>query len=138
MPGAWDSGDMWDSDGGSAESAICDFDFANFNISCAARNIQDSVDLPYTSTYSTTVSVVQSIFFAFNFLVGSFLNTLVIVLVAKYKKLQTHSLLLALQVVVISLMMAVLNAISFVNVIANKWLFCEHVCALTGLLLSPQ
>jgi hypothetical protein len=123
-----DSRDIWDgSYDGSAENEILEFDFVNFNLSCAARNIQGPLDLPHSSTFTTTMRAIQATFFAFNFFVGSFLNTLVIVLVAKYKKLQTHSLLLALQIVVLSLILALLSAVSFVNTIVRRWLFGEYM-----------
>ena len=127
--GDWLSGDMWN---GSDNDFHLDF----YNGSCTARHIQGPVELPYSSAFIIATRAIQSVFFAFTFIVGSFLNTLVIVLVVKYKKLRTYSLLVALQIVALSLMLALLTAVSLVNAIANMWLFGEYVCAVTGLLIT--
>ena len=99
-------------------------------------SMQGPVELPYSSAFIIATRAIQSVFFTFTFIVGSFLNTLVIVLVVKYKKLRTYSLLVALQIVALSLMLALLTAVSLVNAIANMWLFGEYVCAVTGLLIT--
>ena len=131
--GDWPTGDMWD---GNDDSADLEFDFFNLSGSCTARHIQGPVELPYSSAFTITSRAIQSVFFAFTFIFGSLLNTLVIVLVVKYKKLRTYSLLVALQIVVLSLMLALLTAVSLVNAIANMWLFGEQMCAVTGLFIS--
>ena len=63
------------------------------------------------------------------FFVGTFLNSLVIVLVAKHKKLHTLSFAIALQVVVLDLLLCQILVVNLVSVIANGWLFGEHFCA---------
>ena len=67
-------------------------------------SLSGPVELPFSSTLSTTtVRSLQAIFYILFILFGITLNTLVIVLVAKYKKLQTRSFAIALQVVVLNL-----------------------------------
>lgn len=102
-------------------------------LSCAARNIQGPIDLPYSTTLLTTVRAIQSLFLIILFLSGSSLNILVIVLVAKYKKLQTLSFGIALQVVAVDLVLCATSLIRLTNAIANRWVFGEHVCFLVGM-----
>lgn len=120
-------------------SGVADGNFTevdNLTLTCAARYIQGPVVLPYSSALTTTVRVIQSIYFIVVMFAGTFLNTLVIALVAKYKKLQTLFFLVSLQVVVLDLFLSVLILTTPITSIAKKWLFGEYVCAITGLLLS--
>ena len=108
----------------------------NLTLMCFECNIQGPVMLPYSSTLTTTVRVLQSLFFFMIILAGVFLNSLVIGLVAKYKTLHTNSFFIALQVVVLDLILSffILNAL--VNAIANQWLFGEYMCAISALIGS--
>ncbi len=107
----------------------------NTTLSCAARNIQGPVKLPYPPALTITVRAVLSVYLIILVFGGAFLNTLVIVLVAKYKQLQTYAFGIALQVIVLNLLLVCLAVVALVNVIANQWVFGEHMCALVGLLL---
>ncbi len=112
-----------------------DFDFDNLTIdlSCTARSIQRSVMLPYSSTLITTIRSFQTLFYILILVSGIFLNTLVVVLVAKYKKLQTRSFAIALQVVVPDLILScTVFVLRPITAIANKWLFGEVMCIFTG------
>ena len=92
MSGDW-LGDLWES--GSAYTNFTEVD----NLTCAASNIQDPVELPYSSAFTVTLRSVQALFNIIFVSIGVFLNSMVIVLVAKYKKLHTHSIGISLQVV---------------------------------------
>jgi len=107
----------------------------NLTLSCAAREIQGPIMLPYSSALTTTVRVLQSLCLLMILIAGVFLNTLVIVLVAKYKKLQTQSFIVPLQLVVLDLLLSVTLLVSAIGAIANEWLFGEYVCAITGMLI---
>ena len=106
--------------------------FDNLTFSCAADSVQNSVELPYSAALLTTVRVIQSLFWLLLFLGGSLLNGFVIFLVAKFKKLQTLSFSLALQIVAQDLLLAVIISSSFISSVANKWILGEHVCAFVG------
>ena len=123
----WEEGEI-----GSAYSNFTEID----NLTCAARNIQGPVMLPYSSALTTTVRVLQGVFALLVILVGSFLNTAVIVLVAKFKELQTLSFVIALQVVILDLMIGFMLVIEVVTSIASEWLFGEYMCAFSGMLLN--
>ena len=129
MSGDW-LDDLWGmGESGSAYTNITEVD----NLTCAARNIQGPVELPYSSTFSIAMRSVQIISSFILLLISCFLNGMVIVLVAKYKKLQTHSVTIALQVVVLDLLLSVLYLLSTINSIANRWLLGEYMCAITGI-----
>ena len=108
----------------------------NITLTCAARNIQGPIELPYSSALTITLRVIQSIFYFVIFFGGLFLNTLVIVLVAKYKKLQTLSFLVSLQVVVLDWFLSISILTGLSTNIANKWIFGEYGCAITGLIFN--
>ncbi len=70
----------------------------NFSLSCTARSIQGSVMPPYFKAGMITARAFHVIIMSFLIFTGGFLNLLVVVLVAKYKKLQTVSFGIALQI----------------------------------------
>ena len=83
------------------------------------------------------VRTLQAVFQLFTFFAGGFLNLFVIVLVAKYKKLQTVSFGIALQIVVLDLLLStVVSLVGLTSSIANRWVFGEHMCALIGMAIS--
>ena len=104
-------------------------------VSCAARNTQHPVDLPYSTTLTITLRVVLGLYYLFLLIVGGFLNVLVIVLVARHKKLQTYSFGIAMQVVILDLVNTTLILFSLVSILANQWVFGEHMCAVIGMVL---
>ena len=127
--------DMLDEEG--SGSAFSNFtEVGNLTLTCAARYIQGSIELPYSSTLTITVRVIQFIITFLIILAGLFLNILVITLVAKYKKLQTLFYLVSLQVVVLDLLLTITLLTSLVTTIANQWLFGEYVCAIAGWIVS--
>ena len=129
MSGDWFA-DLWDmGESGSAYTNITEVD----NLTCAASNIQGPVELPYSSTFTVALRSVQALFNVILVSIGVFLNSMVIVLVAKHKKLQTHSIVIALQVVSLDLLLSLLYHLNVINSIANRWLLGEYMCALAGM-----
>lgn len=123
---------------GSGES---DFGFFNITtemdntslVSCAARNIGAPVMLEYSTTFATTVRILHGIFYILLLICGIFLNAKAIILIAKYKKLQTLSFVIAAQVLVLDLLVCIIIAVVGVaNAIANQWIFGEHMCSVVG------
>ena len=125
---------MYEEGSGSAFFNLTEGD--NINLTCAASNIQGPIEMPYSSALTITLRVIQSIFYCVIFFGGLFLNTLLIVLVAKYKKLQTLSFLVSLQVVVLDWLLSISILTGLSTNIANKWLFGKYVCAITGLIFN--
>ena len=89
-------------------------------VSCAARSIQGPVVLPYSTALTITVRAILAVYYIITTLAGIILNTLVIVLVAKYKKLRTHSFAVALQVVGLDLVRCLVFLAGQINVVANR------------------
>lgn len=107
----------------------------NETVSCAAESIGPSVTLPhYSKEEAIIVRSVQAIYFGLLALFGCLLNVLVISLVGKFKKLHTLSFAIGLQVVVLDLLLAtfVFGLTVIPNIIANRWLFGEHFCYISG------
>ena len=59
-----------------------------------------------------------------------------IVLVAKYRKLQTLSFLVSLQVMVTDLLTSLALLTGFISSVANKWVLGEYVCSISGFFLT--
>ena len=110
----------------------------NLNASCAVRFDTGPLVLPYSAAFTTTVRILQALLFSILALVGSTLNTLVLVLVAKYRALHTTTHLVSLQVVVLSLLLSLISVISLANTAANRWLLGEHVCIATGFFITAS
>ena len=109
----------------------------NSNLTCAVRSLEESfIALPYSTPLLTTVRVIQSIFFLTLMLLGPPLNVMVIVLVAKNKKLQTKSFGIALQIVMMDLLLSLTACLSaFISSAANRWVLGEYICGALGFLL---
>jgi hypothetical protein len=130
MSGNWLSS-MWTTEeGNDSNSTVED----NATISCAASNI-DPIELPYPATM-TTVRIIQSAYYYLLTFAALILNTLVIWLVAKFKKLRKTSLSILLQVVVLDLVLSLLLLSGLVTSITQHWLFGEMGCALSGFLTT--
>ena len=100
---------------------------------CAARNIQQEVSLPYSTTWAMIFRSFEIIFNILVIVFGALLNSLVLVLVKKFKSLQTLSFAIALQVIVINLVkVAISFPTSLVTALANKWVFGGYACAIAG------
>ena len=127
----WGSG--YDESGSGTLDNITTFDSPeNTTLSCVARNIQGPARLPLSTTSSFILRASQALFYLFLLVSGTFLNSLVIVLVAKYKKLHSQSFAVAVQVMVLNLLLMLVIVISLINVLANQWLFGEIMCSLVG------
>lgn len=100
---------------------------------CAARSISHIPMVPFSDTLTTTVRSLQTIAYIIIFTLGIGLNTLVIVSVAKNKILHTRSFAIAMQVVVLDLILSsTVLLLRPISSIANKWLFGEAMCIITG------
>ncbi len=125
---------MWGSSSGSTVfNTTTTTDLSNNNtLTCAARNIQGPIELPYSIALTITVRAIVFVYFFCIVMCGSSLNLLVIVLVAKYKKLQTSSFAIALQIVALDLLMSLSLSNVLVTSVTNRWVFHEYLCAANG------
>ena len=108
---------------------------SNLSLTCAARNLGPVV-LPYSAALTVTIRVIQIIYNLLLLVTGTFLYIVVVIFVAKYKKLQTLPFAVALQVVVLDLLLLVVIVGTILNMIANRWLFGEIMCGLEGFYIS--
>jgi hypothetical protein len=106
------------------------------SLTCVEREIEDSINLPYSSSLVTGVRIFQSTYYSFLIIAGLLLSVSVMMLVTKFKKLRTLPLFVLLQVVVLDLMLSFTLIPGLVTTVAQKWLFGAGGCALTGLLTS--
>lgn len=121
---------------GSGESGFGAFNnttmFDNITLTCLASNIQGPVNPTYSVTLYTIVRALRCLHLILVFLVGVFLNALIIGLVSKHKKLQNLSFGIGLVIVSTNLILSSINLLRLTNALSNRWVFGEHVCYLTG------
>lgn len=108
----------------------------NLTLTCAAESIQSAVVSPYSESFSIAMRVIQSALYAVVITFGISLNTFVIVLVTKFKKLHTVSLMVSLQIVVMDLMLSLVLVAGLISAISNQWLFGQHFCIMNGVFLA--
>lgn len=124
--------DIWE--GGSGDSV--NSTTGNFTEALCAVRSQGSSVLPYSSALLTALRIVQATYYIVLFLLGSVLNLLIIVLVGKFKSLQTLSFAVALQIVVLNLYRSVLFLVSALpNIVADRPIFSGYLCVFNGFLL---
>ena len=102
------------------------------NVSCKQIQLEQGIPLPLSSMITDVLRYSQIIYFLTILPLGVFMNTLVIVLVARFKRLKTVTFYLALQIIIVDL----LNAIIFfpsatANAIAKRDIFID-LCSFLG------
>ncbi len=117
------SGDFWSS--GEIGSAATN----GTSLTCSAQSIENPMNSSTSPAYieSQSWNIIRCSLFS---------STFVLVLLLKFKKLQTLSFSLALQIVLINLVNSLLFATEVISNIANQWLFGESICVLVGFLHS--
>ncbi len=123
------SGDFWSS-GESGSAATNDT-----SLTCSAKSLENAVSFSLSPAYiESIVKYYQMVNSLIVFFLGVFLNTFVVVLLLKFKKLRTLSFALALQIVLINLVNSLSFATEIISNIANQWFFGEYICVLVGFL----
>ena len=109
--------------------------FHNETLTCAARNLNEEITYSFTNSKSV-IMMLRSIQIIYNLLLILFglpLNSMVIYLVWKFKRLQNLSFIVALQVVVVNLVNLTFRIVPvLITTTTEKWLFGEHACAILG------
>ena len=104
-------------------------------LSCLEIQHEVGIPLPVSVEVADVLRSFQIIYFLIILLLGVLMNTLVIVLVAKFKKLKTVTFYLALQVIVVDLLnAAILLPTSTANAIAKYNVF-SHYCSILGVVV---
>ena len=104
-------------------------------LNCAQQTLMNVSLAEYPPALITTVAVLRVLYYIAVLLSGVALNMLVMILIAKDKKLQTTPLLAALQIVGTDLVIAVLLPLSILpSTIGGRWVLGWHMCTITGFL----
>ena len=113
-------------------SSLC-----NISSSCASRDIQFHQGLPLSMGPSIALRSIQFLYYLFLIIFGFSLNTFILLLIAKSKKLQTISFAIALQVVIVDLFWGSLAIFpALINIVAGRWILGSYFCMINGFLLS--
>ena len=128
------SGDFWSS----RESGSAAINATNgTSLTCSAESLENPKNFSISPAYIESIlKYYQMVNYLIVFFFGVFLNTFVLVLLLKFKKLRTLSFALALQIVFINLVNSLLFATDLISNIANQWFFGEFICVLVGFLHS--
>ena len=112
----------------------------NDTLTCVAESIREPVVLPYSETFIATVTALWAIFWICLFPSGTILNTIVIVLFAKYrKKLKIHSFAIALQIVVVDLVLSLtVPVVALISMFSMRWVLGEYMCVIVGMIVSTS
>ena len=104
-------------------------------LSCAASSLPavNGSDLPIQLT--TSIRIIQALYGLLILSLGCFLNTMIPLLILKYKKLCTVSYSIAFQICVGNLLLTFTYGIPLVvSNIAGHWVFGFHLCLVNGVL----
>ena len=102
------------------------------SLSCQEIQYEEGITLQLSATVVDTLRYSQIIYFLATLPLGVIMNTLVIVLVTKFKKLKTATFYLALQVIIVDLIhVIILLPSSTANAIAKTNVF-SHYCSILG------
>ena len=111
--------------------------FDNVTLTCAARNLNEEITYSFTNSKSV-IMMLRSIQIIYNLLLILFglpLNSMVIYLVWKFKKLQNLSFIIAFQVMVVNLVNLTFRIVPvLITTTTKEWLFGEHMCAIFGVI----
>ena len=106
----------------------------NSTLTCAERSLREQEPITDPSVLLAT-RIIQAAFYIPYLVCGLFLNSKVIFLVAKYKKLQNLSFAIAVQVAVLDMILCVTLAVVTVsNAMAERWVFGAHMCSIVGVI----
>ncbi len=104
----------------------------NASLTCAARTINTASILP--PPIFITSRVLLALYVSLAVIFGLVLNFMVLYLVIKYKKLQTLSFAIAIQIAIANLIISIAYGLPFYNNnIAGRWILSLEVCTLSGL-----
>ena len=108
----------------------------NGTYSCIAENMHDSIKSYLSIVTSATFRSIIGLINIAILLLGTPLNSWVIALIIKHRKLQTLSFAIGAQIVIIDLFLSLLVSLTSIsNIISNQWLFGEHGCIFYGYLM---
>ena len=105
------------------------------NISCKEIQLKLGIPLPLSPQITNALRYSQIVYYLVTLILGAFMNTFVIVLVARFKKLRTATFYLALQVIVVDLLYAVIFfPTATANAIARRDIFAA-LCSFLGFII---
>ena len=123
----------WTWDAEESGSAMINITSTNETLTCAGRSLKVPIGESYPPTLAMVLRVLNIIFYLILTVVGITLNSLLLLLVLKFKKLQTLSVVIALQVVITDLInAAAILPLRVLTAAANQWLFGAIFCVIHG------
>lgn len=101
---------------------------------CAERTITMSSLSPYSTAVNNTVIAIRIIWYGPLAVLGFLLNSFIIYLVAKHKKLQILSFGIALQIMAVNILMSVYLVTVIITTLAGEWVLGTYACGVAAFL----
>ena len=103
---------------------------------CAMSSLESTNATVLPSHVAIGARVIQAIYGLFIFLLGNFLNSLILLLIMKYRQLRSVSFCIAAQIAIANLFLAVLyGIITIVTNIAGHWILGLEFCIISALII---
>ena len=116
---------------GSGDNSTVDVNIST-SLTCQQIHNKEGLPLQFSATFADIIRYSQIVYFLTILPLGVFMNTLVIALVARFKRLKTATFYLALQLIIVDLLnAAILFPSSTANAIAKTNILSD-LCSITG------
>ncbi len=100
---------------------------------CAVESLESIDGSVVPSSLFTTIRVLRALYICILMVLGLISNFFVICLVFKYKKLQTCSFIVAVQIALANIIVLISNGLpSIVNSFAGRWILGLEICIISG------
>ncbi len=108
---------------------------SSITLSCAASSLQANHSSPFPPDIEIVSRSVQVLVGIFRDIFGILLNSLVIILVVKFKKLRNISFGIAVQIAIVNILLSLQYSCNTIHVAAGRYLFGSNLCIASGFVL---
>ncbi len=108
---------------------------SSITLSCAASSLQANQSSPFPPDIEVVLRSVQVLVSIFRDIFGILLNSLVIILVVKFKKLRNISFGIAVQIAIVNILLTLQYSSTTIHVAAGRYIFDSNLCIASAFVL---
>ncbi len=108
---------------------------SSITLSCAASSLQANHSSPFPPDVEIVLRPIQVLVSIFRDIFGLLLNSLVIILVAKFKKIQNISFGIAVQIALVNILLTLQYSCNTIHVAAGRFIFGSNLCIASAFVL---
>ncbi len=108
---------------------------SSITLSCAASSLQANHSSPFPPDVEIVLRSVQVLVGIFRDILGILLNSLVIILVVKFKKLKNISFGIAVQIAIVNILLTLQYSCNTIHVAAGRYIFGSNLCIASAFIL---